>query len=163
MFHKGHKKVLKNKINDFKRQCEESIINKLVTKEMKVFGKNKSKYLIEVHMKITLLQTENHELYFISSLSKSSSFFHTAHISNDEPSCYILTNKNLFINNFTANAISFLGEELKKYGSKVMLTYGGGSIKKNGIYDQFCMNSGQMCCLPVSPRRINKSAEFCLR
>ena len=37
---------------------------------------------------------------------------------------------------FGDNAISFLGEELKKYGSKVMLTYGGGSIKKNGIYDE---------------------------
>ena len=123
IFHKGHKKVLKNKINDFKRQCEESIINKLVTKEMKVFGKNKSKYLIEVHMKITLLQTENHELYFISSLSKSSSFFHTAHISNDEPSCYILTNKNLFINNFTANAISFLGITSDLINNNVEITY----------------------------------------
>lgn len=37
---------------------------------------------------------------------------------------------------FGDNAISFLGEELKNYGSKVMLTYGGGSIKKNGIYDE---------------------------
>jgi alcohol dehydrogenase YqhD (iron-dependent ADH family) len=36
---------------------------------------------------------------------------------------------------FGDNAISFLSEELKNYGSKVMLTYGGGSIKKNGIYD----------------------------
>jgi alcohol dehydrogenase YqhD (iron-dependent ADH family) len=37
---------------------------------------------------------------------------------------------------FGDNAISFLSEELKNYGSKVMLTYGGGSIKKNGIYDE---------------------------
>ena len=28
-----------------------------------------------------------------------------------------------------------LGEELKKYGKKVLLTYGGGSIKKSGLYD----------------------------
>ena len=26
--------------------------------------------------------------------------------------------------------------ELKKYGSKVLLAYGGGSIKSNGIYDE---------------------------
>ena len=26
--------------------------------------------------------------------------------------------------------------ELKKYGSKVLLDYGGGSIKSNGIYDE---------------------------
>lgn len=37
---------------------------------------------------------------------------------------------------FGKDALSLLGEELKNYGSKVMLTYGGGSIKRNGIYDQ---------------------------
>lgn len=37
---------------------------------------------------------------------------------------------------FGDDAISFLGEELKNYGKKVMLTYDGGSIKKNGIYDE---------------------------
>ena len=36
---------------------------------------------------------------------------------------------------FGDNAISFLSDELKNYGPKVMLCYGGGSIKKNGIYD----------------------------
>ena len=36
---------------------------------------------------------------------------------------------------FGDNAISFLGSELGSYGPRVMLCYGGGSIKKNGIYD----------------------------
>lgn len=36
---------------------------------------------------------------------------------------------------FGQNAIENLKEELKKYGPKVMLIYGGGSIKRNGIYD----------------------------
>ena len=35
---------------------------------------------------------------------------------------------------FGKGAISYL-EELKNYGSKALLVYGGGSIKKNGIYD----------------------------
>ena len=35
---------------------------------------------------------------------------------------------------FGKGAISYL-EELKDYGSKALLVYGGGSIKKNGIYD----------------------------
>ena len=30
----------------------------------------------------------------------------------------------------------YLGCLLKKYGSTVMLAYGGGSIKKNGVYDE---------------------------
>lgn len=36
---------------------------------------------------------------------------------------------------FGDNAISFLSDELRNYGPKVMLCYGGGSIKRNGIYD----------------------------
>ena len=36
---------------------------------------------------------------------------------------------------FGENALSNLGTELAKYGENVLLTYGGGSIKKNGIYD----------------------------
>ena len=36
---------------------------------------------------------------------------------------------------FGENALDFLNEELPKYGKTVQLIYGGGSIKKNGIYD----------------------------
>lgn len=36
---------------------------------------------------------------------------------------------------FGDNAISFLKDELGNYGPRVMLCYGGGSIKRNGIYD----------------------------
>ena len=32
-------------------------------------------------------------------------------------------------------ALAFLAEELQNYGRRVMLTYGGGSIKRNGVYD----------------------------
>ena len=37
---------------------------------------------------------------------------------------------------FGENAMDHLKKELAKYGSSVLLCYGGGSIKKNGIYDQ---------------------------
>ena len=36
---------------------------------------------------------------------------------------------------FGGESLQYLSDELKKYGSTVMLSYGGGSIKKNGIYD----------------------------
>ena len=36
---------------------------------------------------------------------------------------------------FGEEALSNLGKELEHYGKKVMLVYGGGSIKRNGIYD----------------------------
>ena len=37
---------------------------------------------------------------------------------------------------FGDDSLKYLADELKIYGKKVMLTYGGGSIKKNGIYDE---------------------------
>jgi len=37
---------------------------------------------------------------------------------------------------FGEDALNGLNEELPKYGKTVLLAYGGGSIKKNGIYDQ---------------------------
>lgn len=37
---------------------------------------------------------------------------------------------------FGKNSIESLNEELPKYGKNVLLIYGGGSVKKNGIYDE---------------------------
>ena len=39
---------------------------------------------------------------------------------------------------FGRGAVENLAEALKPYGSQVVLVYGGGSIKKNGIYDAVC-------------------------
>ena len=37
---------------------------------------------------------------------------------------------------FGKNALDGLNKELPRYGKNIMLIYGGGSIKKNGIYDK---------------------------
>ena len=37
---------------------------------------------------------------------------------------------------FGDDSLKYLNDELPKYGSNVVLVYGGGSIKKNGIYDE---------------------------
>ena len=37
---------------------------------------------------------------------------------------------------FGEDALNYLNEELPKYGKNVVLIYGGGSIKKNGVYDR---------------------------
>ena len=37
---------------------------------------------------------------------------------------------------FGKDSLNYLNEELPKYGKNVLLIYGGGSIKKNGIYDK---------------------------
>ncbi len=38
---------------------------------------------------------------------------------------------------FGENAVQHLGAQLKPY-SRILLAYGGGSIRKNGIYDTIC-------------------------
>ncbi len=37
---------------------------------------------------------------------------------------------------YFGDKLQFLGSELKKFGTRVLLTYGGGSIKKSGLYDR---------------------------
>lgn len=45
---------------------------------------------------------------------------------------------------FGDNSIKYLSRELRKFGPKVLLTYGGGSIKKNGVYDEV-VQALEMC------------------
>ena len=37
---------------------------------------------------------------------------------------------------FGENSLNYLKDEMKNYGQNVLLVYGGGSIKKNGLYDE---------------------------
>ena len=37
---------------------------------------------------------------------------------------------------FGQDQLRHLGDELKKYGKRVLVAYGGGSIKKIGLYDK---------------------------
>ena len=37
---------------------------------------------------------------------------------------------------FGEDSLNYLNTELPKYGPNVVLVYGGGSIKKNGIYEE---------------------------
>ena len=37
---------------------------------------------------------------------------------------------------FGEDALSFLKDELKNYGQNILFVYGGGSIKKSGLYDE---------------------------
>lgn len=71
---------------------------------------------------------------------------------------------------FGKNQLSNLGPELKKYGKKVLLTYGGGSIKKTGLYDKILSeikNSGlelfELSGIEPNPRidSVRKGAKIC--
>lgn len=68
---------------------------------------------------------------------------------------------------FGDNALKYLNRELKKFGRNVLLVYGGGSIKKNGIYDEVTMalkmNDKEVFELPgvMSNPTVHKLYEGC--
>lgn len=73
---------------------------------------------------------------------------------------------------FGENQLSHLSEEIKKYGSKVLLCYGGSSIKRNGIYSKVMeelktngVEVFELSGIEPNPRHttVNKGAEICKR
>lgn len=71
---------------------------------------------------------------------------------------------------FGRKQLSHLSSELKKYGKRVLLTYGGGSIKSNGLYDRIVeqINAAglelyELPGIEPNPRiaSVRKGAELC--
>ncbi|NLL29673.1 MAG: iron-containing alcohol dehydrogenase [Clostridiales bacterium] len=71
---------------------------------------------------------------------------------------------------FGKDQLGHLGEELKKYGNRVLLTYGGGSIKKIGLFDKVVeeikkagLELFELSGIEPNPRitSVNKGAEIC--
>lgn len=71
---------------------------------------------------------------------------------------------------FGENQLEHLGEELKRYGTRVLLTYGGGSIKRIGLYDKVMeelkkagMTVFELSGIEPNPRHstVNRGAEIC--
>ena len=73
---------------------------------------------------------------------------------------------------FGKNQLHHLSEEIKQFGSRVLLTYGGGSIKKTGLYDKVIaelkkasMTIFELPGVEPNPHHttVNKGAEICKR
>lgn len=71
---------------------------------------------------------------------------------------------------FGEEQLGHLGEELKQYGTRVLLTYGGGSIKNIGLYDKVMeelkkagLTVFELSGIEPNPRHttVNKGADIC--
>lgn len=71
---------------------------------------------------------------------------------------------------FGRGEVEKLAEEVKQYGRNVLLVYGGGSIKRNGLYDQVVsilekagINVHELAGVEPNPRvaTVNKGARLC--
>jgi len=58
---------------------------------------------------------------------------------------------------FGKGSIARIGQELKRFGSKVLMVYGSGSIRKNGVYDQVAasLKEAQIPCVEFGGVRSN--------
>jgi hypothetical protein len=129
-YQKGHFSILKEKISDFKKlvasnlYSEDQSIKKLyrpTLKDLFVFGKNKSRYLVPLHMKVALMASyDGAELFFTARINQNEPI--TSGTMQTMPSgqsevCYLITSTKLIIENFTANAINMLGVNSNSQGN----------------------------------------------
>ena len=110
--------IIKNK-----KYFDEEIRTNMEIKEINTFGKTKSKYLMELNMKVILHQTEYNDKYFVASISRESSFYHTFHDLNKKKTCYILTDLHLIIKNFTPNTSFLIGVSSDIMNNNIEITY----------------------------------------
>ncbi len=111
VLHKGHKKMLAEKINDYKKIAMNAQASKNFKpnfKDVNSFGKNKSRYLVPFAFKVTYVpNNESNDSVFLGKVSQD--VYNVGTNTNSQQVCYILTNVGLIIQNFTANAINILG------------------------------------------------------
>lgn len=129
-YQKGHFSILKEKISDFKKLVASNLYSedqqiknlyKPTVKDLFVFGKNKSRYLVPLHMKVVLMSSyDGSELFFTARISQNepitSGTLGTVTTGQTEV-CYLITSTKLIIENFTANAINMLGVNSNSQGN----------------------------------------------
>ena len=110
IYHKYHKTILMNKLNNHKKDNMISQQNnknyKPTFKDVNGFGKNKSRYLVPTSFKVAYLPNEEqNDSFFLAKMATE-----TFDCSNQQnQSCFVLVGPNFIIQNFTANSVSALG------------------------------------------------------
>jgi len=111
VYHKYHKNILLNKINQWKKNNlisqQQVKINKPSWKDVNGFGKSKSRYLIPTFFKVAYLPNEEqNESVFIAKMATEN---FDAVNNNQTQSCFVLVSTNFIIQSFTANSVGALG------------------------------------------------------
>jgi len=148
-YQKLHKKILTNKLDEYKKFIANNLHSKTkktyksTYKEIFAVAKNKSKYLIPISIKSSLITSADlSEIYFIGKCSKVIGNNMNNKISNtnsnpipmggnssinnmaNQPNvlttdnvCYVLTDNNFVVQNFSANSIFLMGLKAKYNGN----------------------------------------------
>ena len=118
IYQKKHREVLKEKLKEFKKNLFSTQEQKVTYNEIYTFGKNKSKYLIQINIRPILFQTETDEIFFIARLWQDKCSFS----SSTKSTCFLITNNLLKIQYFTPNAITLLGITSNMINSTIEIT-----------------------------------------
>ena len=102
IFQKPHNKLLKNRANTIN---QENIFggkdDKQLMKEISQFAVNKARYIVPFSAKIYSIQGERGELNFLAAINQGGNTISSS-------TCYVLTNEQFLIQNFSANGINLL-------------------------------------------------------
>ena len=102
IFQKPHNKLLQSRAN---RINQENIFggkdDKQLIKEISQFAVNKARYIIPFSAKIYSIQGERGELNFLAAINQGGNTISSS-------TCYVLTNEQFLIQNFSANGINLL-------------------------------------------------------
>ena len=113
IYHPIHNKIFNDYSEKDKTEFFESLSNNLIYKpkyrEFIAFGRNKSKYLIPLFLKIFFVQTEESELAYIVKFDLHKLNNNDSNEKNDNQYGCILTDNNLKIQTFTPNCVELLG------------------------------------------------------
>ena len=109
LFSIHHKKILVDKIEDFKKTilAKHKNMSLKVRSEPKIiqtFAKTKMKYLVPIKMKISLVASEEGNIFGVSRIIAQNFSL----MANEEQIVYILTDNELIVQNFTPNAPKLL-------------------------------------------------------
>ena len=104
-----HKKLLVDRIEDFKKTilAKHKNMSLKVRSEPKIiqtFAKTKMKYLVPIKMKLSLVASEEGNIFGVARIIVQN----FSHSSNEEQVVHILTDNELIVQNFTANAPKLL-------------------------------------------------------
>ena len=106
---KGHRHILLDKLNEYKRlnSSHHYKAYKSEFKDVFAFGKNKSRYLIPLNLKVSLVPFPDQ-----NGVMFAAKIYNEAVSNNNQlvaQSCYVITNHKFYVNNISATCINVLG------------------------------------------------------
>ena len=132
IFQKDHDKLINDLFEKSKTKFYDCLINKLIYKpeyiKLYTHAKNKSKYLIPLHLLIYLVKTEEAELVYIVEVKRNNSYIGVLNSNfnvKEEKNiniCCILTDINFKIQTFTSNCLELLKLNTNFINSNIDIT-----------------------------------------